>query len=138
AGGFNRFAQALEAAYDSKSDPLERSVAVGDAYVGFALGEPAAYRLMFDLMQSGEDAYPELIAAEARARATLTRHVEGMIAAGLLNGDANMLAHMFWAALHGSLVLQLSGKLEPAIDPIELRAQTFAAIARGVGLTGLG
>ena len=37
ANGFNRFAEALEAAYDSESDPVERSRIVGDAYVAFAL-----------------------------------------------------------------------------------------------------
>lgn len=138
AGGFNRFAAALEAAYDSEVEAGARSRAVGQAYIDFALREPAAYRLMFDLMQSSEGAYPDLIAAETRARATLTRHVNDLIQAGLLKGDANMLAHIFWSALHGSLVLQLSGKLSPSIDPAELRGEIFAALGRGLGLTGLG
>ncbi len=135
AGGFNRFSEALEAAYDSESDPAARSVAVGNAYVDFALSEPAAYRLMFDLMQSHESDYPELVAAEARSRLTLTRHIQGMIDAGMLKGDALMLAHMFWVGLHGALVLQLSGKLDPKIDPSELRHQISAALMRGVILT---
>lgn len=138
AGGFTRFAQALEAAYDRGGDALARSRAVSEAYVDFALGEPAAYRLMFDLMQPHEGDYPELIAAETRARRTLTRHVQGMITEGLLKGDAKMLAHMFWAVLHGSLVLQLSGKLSPDIDPAELRRETFLTLARGLNLTAAG
>ena len=132
ANGFNRFADALEAAYDSESDPVQRSRVVGDAYVAFALGEPAAYKLMFDLMQPHEADYPELVAAEARALATQTRHVQGMVDAGMLKGDVKMLAHMFWSILHGTLVLQLAGKLAPEIDPSELRTQIFRALGRGL------
>jgi AcrR family transcriptional regulator len=132
ANGFNRFAAALEAAYDSESDPAARSRAVGDAYVTFALSEPAAYKLMFDLMQPHEGDYPELMAAEARAYATQTRHVQGMIDAGLLKGDVKMLAHMFWTILHGSLVLQLAGKLAPGIDPSALRTELTRAMVRGL------
>ena len=132
ANGFNRFAAALEAAYENENDPIERSRVVGDAYVAFALGEPAAYKLMFDLMQPHEADYPELVAAEARALATQRRHVQGMVDAGVLEGDVKMLAHMFWSILHGTLVLQLAGKLSPDIDPSELRTQLFRALGRGL------
>ena len=136
ANGFNRFADALETAYDSESDPVARSRAVGDAYVAFALGEPAAYKLMFDLMQPHESDYPELVAAEARALATQRRHVQGMIDAGVLRGDVKMLAHMFWSILHGTLVLQLAGKLSPDIDPAALRTQLVGAVVRGLTAAG--
>ena len=130
--GFNRFADALEAAYDSESDPIARFRSTGEAYVRFALSEPAAYKLMFDLMQPHEADYPELVAAEARALATQTRHVQGMVDAGVLQGDVKMLAHMFWSILHGTLVLQLAGKLSPDIDASELRTQIFRALGRGL------
>lgn len=136
AAGFNRFAAALEAAYDSEADPIARSRAVGEAYVDFALGQPAAYKLMFDLMQPHEGDYPELIEAEDRAARTQTRHVQGMIDAGLLKGDAKLIAHMFWSVLHGTLVLQLAGKLAPDIDPSKLRNQTVGALVRGLTAAG--
>ena len=132
AGGFNRFAAALEATYDSESDAVARSRAVGDAYVHFALTEPAAYKLMFDLMQPHEADYPDLIAAEARAYATQTRHVQGMIDAGVLQGDVKLQAHMFWSILHGTLVLQLAGKLAPEIDGSVLRTELTRAMVRGL------
>jgi AcrR family transcriptional regulator len=136
ANGFNRFAAALEAAYERGTDAIDRSRLVGDAYVDFALGEPAAYKLMFDLMQPHEGDYPELMAAEARALATQTRHVQGMIDAGFLTGDVRMLAHMFWSILHGTLVLQLAGKLPADIDPSTLRIQLVSAVARGLTAAG--
>jgi AcrR family transcriptional regulator len=132
---FNRFADALEAAFDSETEPLARSAAVANAYVRFAETEPAAYRLMFDLMQPDECDYPELIEAGERARRTMTRHIEGLIEAGLLNGDPNMIGHIFWSALHGSLVLQFAGKLSPKIDPKRLRDEMLMAVIKGVGLT---
>jgi AcrR family transcriptional regulator len=135
AGAFNRFADALEAAYDSETDPLRRSAAVATAYMRFAQTEPAAYRLMFDLMQPDEMDYPELVEAGERARRTMTRHVEGLIAAGLLKGDPDMIGHIFWSALHGLLVLEFAGKLSSKIDPQRLRDEMLSVLIRGVALT---
>jgi len=135
AAAFNRFADALEAAYDKAADPLSRSAAVANAYVRFAQSDHAAYRLMFDLMQPDEMDYPELVEAGERARRTMTRHVEGLIGAGLLQGDPDMIGHIFWSALHGSLVLEFAGKLSPKIDPQRLREELLPVLIRGLGLT---
>jgi len=132
---FNRFAEALEGAYDSAFDPLSRSAAVANAYIRFAQSEHAAYRLMFDLMQPDEEDYPELVEAGERARRTMTRHVEGLIQAGLLKGDPDMIGHIFWSALHGSLVLEFSGKLSPKIEPRRLREEMLVVLIKGLGLT---
>lgn len=134
AGAFTRFAEALEAARDGGGAPLEISQRVGEAYVAFALKQQDAYRLMFDLAQPTEDQYPELAEAAARARRTLTAHVEGLIQAGLVHGDAAMIGHVFWAALHGTIVLQLAGKLSPGIDSAALRTECFLVLARGFGI----
>ena len=65
ARAFNRFAEALENAL--RIEP-ENEGAVYRAYVAFAFGEPAAYKLMFDLTQPDESLYPDLVKANARAR----------------------------------------------------------------------
>jgi AcrR family transcriptional regulator len=135
AAAFNRFAAALEAAYDSEIEPLARTTAIAQAYVDFALSEPAAYKLMFDLMQPHQETYPELVEAGMRARRTMTAHVEALIAARLLSGDADMIGHMFWAALHGTLVLQFARAMDSDIDPDDLRRQMLVALGRGLGLT---
>src|SRR5271154_6542285 len=54
ARAFDRFADALEAAVATPGPAAVKAGAVGDAYVKFALGEPASYRLMFDLSQPDE------------------------------------------------------------------------------------
>jgi AcrR family transcriptional regulator len=134
AAAFTRFAVTLEAARAVDGAPLERSQRVGDAYLAFALEQPQAYRLMFDLSQPTEDQYPELAAAAARARLTMTDHVRDLIGAGLLQGDPDLIGHAFWASLHGTIVLQLAGKLSPGVDPAMLRQASFVALARGFGL----
>lgn len=113
ARAFNRFAEALEAALTIEA---QNEGAVYRAYVTFAFGEPAAYKLMFDLTQPDENLYPDLVRANARARATMTDYVKQMIDAGKFEGDASLIGHVFWAVLHGAIVLKLAGKLTPEYD----------------------
>lgn len=134
AAAFTRFAVALETAFAKSDDPLTASLLTGQAYIDFALSEPASYRLMFDLAQPEEGGYPELAVAAQRARATMRAHVEKMIAADMVEGDADLLGHVFWAALHGALVLEMAGKLGAGVDPVRLRAVIMTAVSRGLGI----
>lgn len=109
----NRLSELLEAAEASSDDLWAQSRAIGDAYVRFAFDEPHAYRLVFALEQPGLDSYPGLAAADARSRANMTRYIERMVEQGLLAGDPLQLAHVYWAAMHGLVVLQMSGRLGP-------------------------
>ncbi len=131
---FNRMAAAVEAAFAGATDPVSRSREVGRAYVTFALEHQHAYRLMFDLSQSTEADYPDLVAACTRARAMMTRQAAELIEAGLIAGEPEMVAHMLWSALHGAVVLQMADKLSPQIDPVALRRETFLTILKGLGL----
>jgi AcrR family transcriptional regulator len=108
---FNRFAEALESARESATGAADRGRAVGDAYVTFALGHPHSYKLMFDLNQPHMEKYPELVAAGRRAHATMTGYVEDALAEGLMTGDPEQIGLMFWAAIHGAVVLELAGML---------------------------
>lgn len=132
ASGFDRFASALEAATLERAEGVALSESTGRAYVRFALENPDAYRLMFDLSQPNEADYPELMAASRRSRAMLIRHAEGLVAAGEARGDPVMIAHILWASLHGELVLQMAGKLSPDVNPSALRRQAFETILRGL------
>ena len=109
---FNRFSEALEIAAAGPGDARERSTAVGDAYVAFALANREAYRLMFDTApEGGEAADPDLAAARSRADRSMSAYVEAMIAEGVLKGDPERIGRMFWAAIHGVVLLELSGLL---------------------------
>jgi len=113
ANGFNRFAEALEKARDSVVGAHARGAAVGEAYVTFALEHPHAYKLMFDFNQPHAEKYPELVTAGRRAQKTMTGYVEDALAEGLMRGDAEQIGLMFWAAIHGAVILELSGMLPP-------------------------
>ena len=132
ARAFNRHAEALEQAYEHAGSIMERSNAVGRAYLGFALQNPEAYKLMFDVKQPSADHYPDLVAAGERSRATMTAHVQAMIDAGLLTGDPKLIGHMFWSALHGAIQLQLADMLEPPYDAERLIGETIMTMWRGL------
>ena len=113
ANGFNRFAEALETARESTKGARSRGKAVGEAYVAFAVGHPHSYKLMFDFNQPHVEKYPELVAAGQRAQKTMTGHVNDAIAEGIMVGEPEELGLMFWAAIHGAVILELAGMLPP-------------------------
>lgn len=132
AQGFDRFAERLETAFGASADPLAQAAAVSSAYIEFALDNPAAYRLMFDLTQPNEDDYPDLVRAAARAKLTMRAYVDRLIAAGLIDdGDPEIIAHAQWAAVHGLVVLQLAGKLSEGVAFDAVRVSLLGALARG-------
>jgi AcrR family transcriptional regulator len=132
ARAFSRFAEAIEKAYAAPGTAIERAQAAGEAYVRFAFKETASYRLMFDIWQRHEECYPELVRAGNRARATMVRHIPGLIEAGILEGDPVLLGHVFWSAMHGAVMLKLAGKLSPECDFDALVDETLRALTRGL------
>jgi AcrR family transcriptional regulator len=130
ARAFSRFADALEAGMATPGDALAKAAAVYEAYVDFAFGEPASYRLMFDLSQPNEEDYPELVDATTRARATMTEYVRALVNAGALEGDPELMGYVFWSSLHGAVVLQLAGKLDPRYDFRTITSESFRALSQ--------
>ena len=133
ASGFDRFAEALETAYDSVNDPVQRARMVGQAYLKFAFDHPSAYRLMFDLTQPNEESYPELARAGERARKTMSAYVECLIGAGQLVGEPEIIAHVCWAAIHGLVVLKLADKIAPHIAFERIWQEMSRALNIGFG-----
>lgn len=130
AAAFDRFAGALETAAAAPGNAAQRADAVGRAYLDFAFRERNAYRLMFDLSQP-EGRYPDLERAGARARRTMTDYMAKLVDAGFLAGDPAQLGQIFWAMVHGLVVLQLAGKLDPKPDFATLHAEAMRLLARG-------
>jgi AcrR family transcriptional regulator len=132
---FARFAKALERPREGPGPAQERSYDVGDAYVAFAFAHPMLYRLMFNAPNTQPGRYPELDAAGARARSTMTDHVRDAVAQGLLVGDPVIIGHVFWAGLHGLIMLQLSGQLGPEPGFEALRTALVQALIFGLRKT---
>jgi AcrR family transcriptional regulator len=113
ANGFNRFAEALETARESAKGAKARAHAVGLAYVTFAIEHPHSYKLMFDFNQPHVEKYAELVAAGQRAQKTMTGYIQDAFDEGLMAGDPQQIGLMFWAAIHGAVILELAGMLPP-------------------------
>ena len=137
ARAFDRHAQALEDAYDAApDDPLARSARLGQTYIRFALDHPEAYKLMFDTRQPSAERYPDLVRAGERSRATMTRHVRDLAEAGLIAGDPDLIGHLYWAALHGPLMLQFSGVLTEGYDAETLIEGLGNALLKSIARPG--
>ena len=127
---FENFASHLEAALAQPGEPQQRSGAVADAYLRYAIEKSQCYRLMFDLSQPREDGFPDLAAASRRARATMIDHVRLMVEGGYYEGDPALIGHVMWATLHGVVALHLAGKLPGRPDFVSLRDEALRALYR--------
>ena len=123
-------------------DPLERLRRIGLAYTEFAIDHPNHYRLMFmtphpklepkgePLARRGnpeEDAYAFLVATvkEALEKKRLRPHLK----------DAELVAQIVWAGVHGVVSLQIAKCNDPWIEWRPLKKT--AALAIDAMLAGL-
>ena len=126
---FNRFAQAMESAKDrSKAQS-------GNAYLDFALANPAAYRLMFDVSQPTFAQYPDLVQAMDRARLTMGDGLRDLAAAGRFKGEVELAGYVFWSAVHGAVMLELAGLLDGSkLDARKIAQPAVEALGQYFGI----
>jgi AcrR family transcriptional regulator len=127
ARAFDRFAAAMEEA-DATFHPLDDDTI--NPYVDFALAHPAGYRMMFDVNQPTFIRYPDLLRAMDRARATMSHGARQV--ADLKPEDINLVAHTFWAAMHGPIMLELAGLLTGGMTARRLIEVALPALRRGL------
>jgi len=133
---FDRFAVALETATrKTRGDLQAQGRAVGEAYLRFALSEPEAYRLMFDLSQPHPDRYPELVRATTRARHLMSAALEQLVKAGIFHGDPQLLGYIFWSTMHGLIVLHLAGKLPAKPDFRTIHREAMRLLSTGASVS---
>ena len=130
AAAYARFAAALRAESGSP-DAEERLTALGNAYVQFALNESHAYRIMFELDQTPTIVDPDLLCAEGDSWNELRGAVVYAVEQGVIEGDVDVLAHCYWAALHGLVSLHLAGKLQLGRGLEELVPPMLRAVIDG-------
>lgn len=128
---YQRFAASQEKAAADTREPVARLIALGKAYVAFAVDQPHAYRLMFELAQPDPDEHPDLRDAEAQAWAPIRNGIQAAVDAGLLEGDPRILAHTFWGGVHGIVSLHLAGKLVHGATLEELAEPMLVQLFRG-------
>ena len=129
---YRAFGESQKNAYFSRDNVLERLSELGKAYYRYAAENPLQYRLMFELFQPDPVGYPELQEAETAAMKPLRTVITEMVSQGTFHGDADVLTHVFWSAVHGVVSLNLAGKLGKRVNPEEVEMEVNDAIFRGL------
>ena len=125
---FNRFAAAMESARAQRRS--------GNPYLDFALANPAAYRLMFDVSQPTYAEYPQLVQAMDRARLTMGGGLRELAASGRFPGDVELAAYVYWSTMHGAVMLELAGLLEGSkLDARKIAQPAVEALGKHFGIS---
>jgi len=107
--GFGELADALAAARSGTTDGQDALARVAYAFIRFAHENPALFDAMFTrattLRFAAADTPPELAAAFTELRAAVCLVAD--------TRDADTLAEVLWAALHGLVTLDRNGRLRP-------------------------
>lgn len=132
---FERMTHALEAASQAEGNPNKRLVALGTAYLNFAMEYPDAYRVMYEVDQQDSHLYPDLLAQIDRSGEPIRTIIAQAVKSGVMHGDPANIAYSQWAGLHGLISLHLSGMLsdERCID--ELAEVMIRSLGRAVSTT---
>lgn len=128
AGGFERLGARMAAVGDAA--PRDRIVAIAGAYIGFALEEPAIFRLMFG-PELSKPSHPEL---KAKADAAFAAAREAMIALGA-RPPATMESVTCWSLVHGLATLILDDRIEEhggELDPAEMMRAASEILLAGL------
>ena len=112
--GFRAMTGAMRTATSPlRDEPLLRFRALGLAYVGFARGHPAHFRVMFGPELADRSTHPSLAEAAAEAFTLLVDAIADCQRAGLAReGDPGEFAVTAWSTVHGLSALIVNGQLE--------------------------
>jgi AcrR family transcriptional regulator len=110
--GFRRFRDALVAGWDAGGHGRAGFLAMGHAYVQFALAHRSHYRVMFGGFVANVDCDPELRVVASSAFRVLVDALIELQQAGLVrSGDPEALAIFVWSSVHGVSMLGIDGQL---------------------------
>lgn len=115
-------------------DRLQR---LAETFVKAALDRPQRYALMFFRLQESDSGprSEELATARRDALSVCTRTVAEAQARGAMTPalDPLTISHLFWAATHGLIALEVAGQFTLGRSASELLPQMIRAMLQGVG-----
>lgn len=128
--GFERLTRAMEHAAAPHTDPAERLMAIGRAYVATAIAQPAIFRLMFHSKRV-HGASPRLMTAGAAAYGTL-RAALAALPSPMPRPYADIA--LAWSVVHGFAVLCIEGAMQhdAAFGPPGDWARPLDAVLHGL------
>jgi len=114
--GFEELAEALRSARSAPGRADDALRRVAQAYLDFAGDHPAVYDAMFlratAIGFATDHTPPQLEAAFAALSAVIRTAANG--------SDVDSLTEVFWAALHGLVILSRTGRLRPGLGAARL------------------
>jgi AcrR family transcriptional regulator len=131
-----RFAHALGRAPQTGNARTD-ALAMGMAYVSFALTHPLEYRLMFGGALPLPSAHPEMMNGAREAFAVLQQTIEGLFAArgqAIVKSDIDRESLFVWSSLHGVVSLLRSDALNTLELDDDARQQLVAHSLRKIGM----
>ena len=109
--GFVQLHEALEATVAANPDLAQQAIAMGKAYVQWAVSHPDHYQVMFG-SELDKTESPEVLEAGVRAFDDLLDTIRRCQHAGLLlTGDPHATAGPIWSLLHGISMLTIGSDL---------------------------
>jgi AcrR family transcriptional regulator len=107
----------------------ERIVAVGQVYLGFAIAEPALFRMMFS--QRSSDAEGDIVTRNGKVCfAFLVQEVIDHCTLNGVEGDARQIALQLWTMVHGAASLTIDGDYAKVAPDTDTEALVAAAAER--------
>jgi AcrR family transcriptional regulator len=108
--GFRGFGEALQASYQSTTDPRERIHAIGRAYLRFGLDHPLHYRVMFMqnremLVQKAPGGHESVIDSFGIVQKAVA---EAMQAGVFEMNDPRTISALLWSGVHGIVSLTVA------------------------------
>jgi AcrR family transcriptional regulator len=136
ASGFGRLEQRLQSvAGDAGAPDLEAVQRMGEAYVRFALENPAHYRLMYSREGLGRRELPELREAGNALFEQLVDVFRVHQERGLIQArDPRGQAYVAWSAVHGLASLLIDGQIMAEVDVDALIGETTRTLLEGMRL----
>jgi AcrR family transcriptional regulator len=107
----------------------ERIVALGEAYLGFATGEPALFRMMFSQKATLSDDDPVTRHGKA-CFGFVVQEVVDYCAIHRVSGDAQMIALQLWTLVHGAAGLTIDGDYAKVSPDINVQAMIGSGAER--------
>jgi AcrR family transcriptional regulator len=134
AAGFRRLNERLqEIEAGAPSSSLERARRMGEAYVRFALENPAHYRLMYGREAMGRQNLPELREAGSELFEQLVDVIRAyQESGGIKREDPRAQAYVAWSAVHGLASLLIEGQIMSTVDVDALIRQTTQTVLDGM------
>ncbi len=111
--GFNNLREYIREALDGQEDVQQRFIAMGCAYVQFAIDNPMAYQLMFGSVLGDFSEYDMLHEASGDCYGQVLEVLQELIDANSLDEDLAHLGGVVWSGVHGmaSLLLNQHAKM---------------------------